>query len=526
MYHNYTYRDASEALPHLLEKLLSADEVGSRGGSRVREMTHVGITLTDPTKREILVPGRRVNLAAQIAETAWILAGRNDIDWLGHYLPRAADFSDDGHTWRGGYGPRLRAWPRRDGEGTSVIDQLAHVVELLRDDPTSRRAVISLYDPQIDTAAGKDIPCNDMLMFTSRLGRLDLHVVLRSNDAFWGWSGINAFEWSVLQEVVACLLGIDVGSLHFSTNSFHLYDRHWKRASEILADPNRNRSPHVNPSPRLDLETRTLDAFDQLLDDWFELEALIRNGELDTVGGEPVDDAVDAFPEPMLRSWLRVLQWWWSGDTTHLDPLFGTRLWMATQYSIQPPDRYVPADAEVEEIRTYQGVQRRTVVKPSDFMNSVVALHNEKDAAYGDSWKRRGEMLGILANVARKIDRLAGGKDTPDESQVDTAVDLLVYLAKYRAWLDDPDAGADAANRVLAQLEAERSALAPVHIPDALNRLFDLLESQVVGRESAAERVKTVESMLPYAYAWARLLWDRQQWKDGNERRFWKGYGS
>ena len=62
-----------------------------------------------------------------------------------------------------------------------------------------------------------------------------------------------------------------------------------------------------------------------------------------------------------------------------------------------------------------------------------------KHAAYGDSWKRRGETLGILANVARKVDRL--GKTDEHETALDTAVDLLVYLVKYEAWLRDQEIG-------------------------------------------------------------------------------------
>ena len=66
-------------------------------------------------------------------------------------------------------------------------------------------------------------------------------------------------------------------------------------------------------------------------------------------------------------------------------------------------------------------------------MEFVAQLHREKHAAYGDSWKKRGEMLGIMANIARKMDRLgvAGGGDT----SADTAIDLLVYLIKYRLWI-------------------------------------------------------------------------------------------
>jgi hypothetical protein len=73
----------------------------------------------------------------------------------------------------------------------------------------------------------------------------------------------------------------------------------------------------------------------------------------------------------------------------------------------------------------------------------VCQLHREKDAAYRDAWKKRGEVLSILANIARKVDRLEyvldGAQTTRDESLLDTAVDLFVYTLKYQTYLADLD---------------------------------------------------------------------------------------
>ena len=69
----------------------------------------------------------------------------------------------------------------------------------------------------------------------------------------------------------------------------------------------------------------------------------------------------------------------------------------------------------------------------------IKLVHREKDAAYGSSWKRRGELTSILANIARKVDRLdnyASVETTlSDESILDTSLDLFVYLTKYRLFL-------------------------------------------------------------------------------------------
>lgn len=105
---NYQCVDINDALPVLMGDLLSdGHEFGSRAG-RTKELMHVGITLHKPWQREIVLAERKASIAAQIVETMWVLAGRNDVAGLAPYLPRVADFSDDGRTWRAGYGARLR----------------------------------------------------------------------------------------------------------------------------------------------------------------------------------------------------------------------------------------------------------------------------------------------------------------------------------------------------------------------------------------------------------------------------------
>jgi hypothetical protein len=79
----------------------------------------------------------------------------------------------------------------------------------------------------------------------------------------------------------------------------------------------------------------------------------------------------------------------------------------------------------------------------SEFWAAVGNLHREKSLAYRDSWKRRGERISIIANIARKVDRLEsiadGSPATPDETLMDTAIDLFVYTLKYRTFLADQD---------------------------------------------------------------------------------------
>lgn len=509
MNHNFLFKNVNDALPVLMDTLLTGDEVGSRAG-RTKELTHVGITLRKPWQREIVLPERKASIAAQIAETMWVLSGRDDIEWLSHYLPRAADFSDDGKVWRAAYGPRLRNWTVSRGD---IVDQVQYVVDTLRASPSSRQAVISLWDPAVDTTPGKDIACNNWLNFSSRLGKLDLHVVIRSNDAMWGWSGINAFEWSALQEIVAGMVGIEVGSLHFSVTSFHLYDQHWNRAIQISAQQGNflyDDSPRFNATGVDDMES-----FDEMARQWFQVEYDIRTGS------PLVQHYVDSFPEPMLQSWLRVLQWWWSGDQEYLKPLRNTRLYEACKVSIQPKVTEQPQPPGGLTTTTASSA-KETPLRTGDFLGFVKNLHEEKHAAYGDSWKRRGEYM-IMANIARKIDRLGTGKETADETSSDTAIDLMVYLGKYRWWLADQElaplpaalAGAyltfsDWTQPVDVLLQKVESHLADVTWDDLeklslmLTTNFSALEERV---KANRVRYDIVDKMLEDAYMLARHLW-------------------
>lgn len=185
----------------------------------------VTITVRDPRDRWLSVEGRNSSAIAAIGETFWVLSGRSDIGFLSRVLPRAANFSDDGKTWRGAYGPRLY----RHGQLDSVIDRL-------RANPNSRQAYLTIYDPALDTNQGiaslredgqpvtKDMICNLALLFSITNNHLNLTVINRSQDVLWGMSSINFIEFSILQEIVARTLGVNVGVYKLFSNNLHYYN--------------------------------------------------------------------------------------------------------------------------------------------------------------------------------------------------------------------------------------------------------------------------------------------------------------
>src|SRR4051812_6620111 len=116
---NTSYRNAAHAFHGKLKEALTPGDLVQVRGSLRRELRTQTIRLQRPVERCIVLPHRLASIAACVAETVWVVSGRDDIDFLTKYLPRAAQFSENGSTWSGAYGPRLRNW--------SGIDQLAEV---------------------------------------------------------------------------------------------------------------------------------------------------------------------------------------------------------------------------------------------------------------------------------------------------------------------------------------------------------------------------------------------------------------
>ena len=482
------YANVNDALPDLAGYVLEGEEVGSRDGSRVMERLHETVTLTEPRSRYMLLAARKASLPAQIAETMWVLSGRDDVDWLSTYLPRAPQFSDDGEVWRGAYGPRLRS------SGEALLDQVDYVVELLKKDPLTRRAVIQIYNADIDSQPGKDIPCNDFITFQSRLGELHMHVFVRSNDLVWGWSGINTFEWSVLQEVIASILGIGVGHLTFATSSLHIYDRHWKKMRDLSdSHPTAGFTPWdaAFDAPKI-TSIHGMASLDMQLREWFRAEELIRKSRS---YGSALDAAEAAGVDPLFRDWLRVIAaWWWRADEPQVKSYT-----LRAALSLSPKRKISEPEPE-------------KAARPNwdDFVDGVVELHRVKHESYGDSWKKRGETLGVLANIARKVDRL--GATDQYETAMDTAVDLLVYLAKMHTFLSDlkdngsrSDEVAEADALIMSALR-DAGVYDALWLEDAIGQGFDNLAAASERKEP--NRQERVENLIRLSAALVRTMWE------------------
>jgi thymidylate synthase len=170
------------------------------------------------------IPNRKWNVFLALAEIPWILSGNGNVGWISYFGSNMKSFQDgDNPEFHGAYGLRLRKWPLYERSDREIeFDQISEVVRKLRVDPTTRQAVIALWDPARDNQPSKDIPCNNMVNYTLRDGVLHQTVNIRSNDLVWG-TPYNAVQFTHLHVFVAGLLGVRMGLFTYVIHNLHYY---------------------------------------------------------------------------------------------------------------------------------------------------------------------------------------------------------------------------------------------------------------------------------------------------------------
>jgi thymidylate synthase len=226
----YAGTTADELWLNVARSLLDAQPQAGRGGA-TKELLHVGLTLGDPRARWVTVRRPALNPAFALVEAVWILSGSREAAVPNFWNPVLPRFAGDGSTFHGAYGWRLR---HHFG-----IDQVERAVTALRKNPDSRQIVLQIWDSAIDfpDATGRpvaaDIPCNTASHLKVRDGRLHWLQIMRSNDVYLG-TPHNIVQFSILQEVIAARLGIELGNYDVVIDSLHVYERDIQRVCDSL----------------------------------------------------------------------------------------------------------------------------------------------------------------------------------------------------------------------------------------------------------------------------------------------------
>jgi len=203
------------------------------------------------------VTTKKLHLRAIIYELLWFLRGETNVAFLREHDVTIWDEWADANGDLGPiYGKQWRDWPTADGRH---IDQLATVVRQLRDDPDSRRIIVSAWNVgELDRMAL--LPCHALFQFYVADGRLSCQLYQRSADAFLGVP-FNIASYALLTQMLAQQCDLAPGDFIWSGGDCHLYMNHLEQVEIQLG-----RAPL--PLPTLHFRRRPPSLFEYAFDDF------------------------------------------------------------------------------------------------------------------------------------------------------------------------------------------------------------------------------------------------------------------
>ena len=205
----------------LVKDLLKAQKVGN-----TRELQNVKIVLQDINQNIVSVRG--ISPSYLFGELLWYFNGDNSLEFISQFSSFWRKLSDDGKTCNSAYGYLMQ-----EAYG---FNQIEKVIEILSDDPLSRRAKINLNVPNASVKETNDEPCTMTLHFMIRNNKLNCTTVMRSNDIWLGFPYDVAF-FTELQKYIARRLGVEYGWYTHFVVSMHMYDRDAEKLAKIVENP-------------------------------------------------------------------------------------------------------------------------------------------------------------------------------------------------------------------------------------------------------------------------------------------------
>jgi thymidylate synthase len=199
---------------------------GSTKGAN-SELSGVLLELTNPRARLSRTENRGGTLFGCVGELLWYLSGSDQLSFIRYYLPEYPDDTEDGQTVPDAYGPRLF--------GEKGPNQIQNILDLLSKKADTRKAVVQVFDACDIDSNRKAIPCTCTFQFLIRGDRLHMITTMRSNDAFVGLPH-DIFSFTMVQEILARSLGVELGSYRHFVGSLHLYDKNKPRAQDYLRE--------------------------------------------------------------------------------------------------------------------------------------------------------------------------------------------------------------------------------------------------------------------------------------------------
>lgn len=228
----YAILERGATVPSVRESTSVASGFGTQDRPSI-ELLGYGFEIRDPKAVFIECAACQPRLDYYFGLLTWSLIGSDDVATLAYYHPAATRFSDDGAHLSGAFGHRLF----RHESGS----QVAAIVERLRNDPASRRAIATILDASDNFRTSKEFPCASTVQLFLRGERLDCIVNMRAQQALFVLP-YDVFIFVGLQALVAAELEVGLGSYRHFAGTFHIYANEYALAEDVVASQPRARS--------------------------------------------------------------------------------------------------------------------------------------------------------------------------------------------------------------------------------------------------------------------------------------------
>ena len=191
-----------------------------------------------------LLTTKKLHLKSIIYELLWFLKGDTNVKYLQEHGVRIwNEWADENGDLGPVYGHQWRSWPDYKG---GTIDQITNVLEQIKNNPNSRRMIVSAWNPaEVDDMALP--PCHCLFQFYVADGKLSLQLYQRSADTFLGVP-FNIASYALLLMMMAQVTGLKPGEFIHTTGDTHLYLNHLEQAKlQLTRTPRPLPHMHLNP---------------------------------------------------------------------------------------------------------------------------------------------------------------------------------------------------------------------------------------------------------------------------------------
>lgn len=197
-----------------------------------------------------LLTTKKIHLKSIIYELLWFLAGDTNIRYLNdHGVSIWDEWADENGDLGPVYGHQWRSWPTAGG---GTVDQIANLVKSLKENPDSRRHIVSAWNPgEVDRMALP--PCHALFQFYVAGGKLSCQLYQRSADVFLGVP-FNIASYALLTMMLAQVCGYEPGDFVHTFGDVHIYRNHFRQVELQLS-----REPR--PLPKMKINPEKMDIF-------------------------------------------------------------------------------------------------------------------------------------------------------------------------------------------------------------------------------------------------------------------------